>query len=49
MWLSFEPSIFVMRPPRTVTSSVQASGQSSGHAVVTTDSGGATPGFGMNI
>ena len=40
MWFSVEPSIFVMRPPRTVTSSVHASGQSSGQAVVTVDSGG---------
>jgi hypothetical protein len=30
-----------------VTSTVQASGQSRGHAVVTVDSGGATPGLGM--
>src|SRR6478609_754795 len=47
MWFSFEPSILVTRPPRTVTTSVQASGQSSGHAVVTVDSGGATAGLGM--
>ena len=48
MWFSVDPSIFVTRPPRTVTSSVHASGQSSGQAVVTVDSGGATPGFGMH-
>jgi hypothetical protein len=42
-----DPSIFVIRPPRSVTLSVQASGQSSGHAVSTWDSGGATAGFGM--
>src|SRR5512139_2944111 len=42
--LAVPPSMAVMRPPRSVTRSVQASGQSSGHAVSTRDSGGATPG-----
>ena len=39
--LAVPPSIRAMRPPRSVTESVQASGQSSGHAVSTVDSGGA--------
>src|SRR5688500_11468063 len=47
MWFSVEPSTFVTRPPLTVTSSVHASGQSSGQAVVTVDPGGATPGLGI--
>ena len=38
----------VMRPPRIVTLSVHASGQSSGHAASTWDSGGATAGLGID-
>src|SRR5574341_847368 len=49
MWLSVAPSIFVTRPPRTVTFNVHASGQSSGQAVWTTDSGGAMAGFGIPL
>src|SRR5262245_29012378 len=37
-----------MRPPRSVTFSVHASGQSSGQAVSTVDSGGATAGFAIS-